>query len=220
MVKATLSMFGEYVPARSGSVLRASRQKKLRMEIVNTGLDLFLAHGFDNITVADIAERVDISRRTFFRHFQSKDDVVFGWMSQLGELVQPIMAERLVQETPLQAMERTFLILAHHLVGEGQRSRAVIQMIYNTPTLIGRYHDEHAQWEKRFISTLMQDRNLSVMDVFYLRIQVASAITAFVVAIRTWAGQGEQNSLEFWVCEAFNALFEGTQTVRHGRGEA
>lgn len=190
----------------SGPVLRANRQKRLRRDLVSAGLELFMEQGYEETTVAEIAERVDVSRRTFFRHFQSKDDLVFDWMGQLGERVQPVLAARPLSETPLQAMRETFLVLAEHLVEEERQARTLIRLIFSTASLAGRYHDEHAQWEDEFVSILQRHRNLPELALFQLRVQVSAAITAFVVAVRTWAGQDAQSSLPFWLEQAFAAL--------------
>src|SRR6478609_9627585 len=47
-------------------------------ELGRIGLGLFIEHGFDNVTVDDIAVAAGIGRRTFFRYFPSKNDVVWG----------------------------------------------------------------------------------------------------------------------------------------------
>src|SRR6185436_16233147 len=49
-----------------------------RHEIERVALDLFSARGFAETTVDDIAEAAGIARRTFFRYYESKNDVVWG----------------------------------------------------------------------------------------------------------------------------------------------
>jgi AcrR family transcriptional regulator len=48
-----------------------------RTRIAAAAFDLFAAQGYDGTTVDAIAERAGIARRTFFRYFRSKDDVIF-----------------------------------------------------------------------------------------------------------------------------------------------
>jgi AcrR family transcriptional regulator len=48
---------------------------------------LFLAHGFDNVTVAQITERAGLTRRTFSRYFTDKRDVLFAGSEQLPRVL-------------------------------------------------------------------------------------------------------------------------------------
>jgi AcrR family transcriptional regulator len=48
-----------------------------RARIAAAAFELFAAQGYENTTVDAIAERAGIARRTFFRYFRSKDDVIF-----------------------------------------------------------------------------------------------------------------------------------------------
>jgi AcrR family transcriptional regulator len=48
-----------------------------RRRIAAAARELFAAQGYDRTTVEAIAERAGVARRTFFRHFRSKDDVIF-----------------------------------------------------------------------------------------------------------------------------------------------
>ena len=56
-----------------------------RAEIETTALELFAARGFEETTVDDIAIAAGISRRTFFRYYRSKNDVVWGDFDALLE---------------------------------------------------------------------------------------------------------------------------------------
>ncbi len=49
-----------------------------RARIAAAAFELFAAQGYDGTTVDAIAERAGIARRTFFRYFRSKDDVIFA----------------------------------------------------------------------------------------------------------------------------------------------
>jgi len=62
--------------ARSGS--DSDGAPDARRRIADAARDLFGSRGYDRTTVDAIAERAGVGRRTFFRHFRSKDDVIFA----------------------------------------------------------------------------------------------------------------------------------------------
>ncbi|MET9914062.1 TetR family transcriptional regulator [Streptomyces sp. NPDC006476] len=50
-------------------------------------LELFTEHGYDHVTVTDIAERAGITRRTYFRYFPDKREVLFAHSDELAAAV-------------------------------------------------------------------------------------------------------------------------------------
>ena len=58
-------------------------EPQARDRLRDAALELFLAHGFDNVTVAQITERAGLTRRTFSRYFTDKRDVLFDGSEQL-----------------------------------------------------------------------------------------------------------------------------------------
>lgn len=58
--------------------LTERKQRQARQRIVLAAEELFLERGFDAVSVADIAERAEVGRTTFFRHFGDKQEVVFA----------------------------------------------------------------------------------------------------------------------------------------------
>jgi AcrR family transcriptional regulator len=64
-----------------------------RERLQAAALDLFAEQGFENTTVAEIAARVGVTTRTFFRHFTDKRDVLFAGAEDL----QALLAEWIVQ---------------------------------------------------------------------------------------------------------------------------
>ena len=88
--------------------LRERKKEKTRLAILDAALDLFLEQGYDSTTVDQIAGSVEISSRTFFRYFTSKDHLVL-WFHDHGE---EIMLETL-RSRP--ADEPSFTALIHGL---------------------------------------------------------------------------------------------------------
>jgi AcrR family transcriptional regulator len=59
------------------------KQRQARQRIVQAADELFLAHGFDDVSVGDIAARAEVGRTTYFRHFGDKQEVVFAKEQEL-----------------------------------------------------------------------------------------------------------------------------------------
>jgi AcrR family transcriptional regulator len=63
------------------------KQRQARQRIIEAAQELFLARGFDGVSVGDIAERAEVGRTTFFRHFGDKQEVVFAKEQELLETI-------------------------------------------------------------------------------------------------------------------------------------
>ena len=63
------------------------KRRQARQRIIQAAEELFLARGFDEVSVGDIAERAEVGRTTFFRHFGDKQEVVFAKEQELLETI-------------------------------------------------------------------------------------------------------------------------------------
>jgi AcrR family transcriptional regulator len=72
--------------------------------LVEAAVVLFEEHGFDQTTVADIAERAGLTERTFFRHFSDKREVLFFGASALEELLVVTTVTAPAAATPIESV--------------------------------------------------------------------------------------------------------------------
>jgi AcrR family transcriptional regulator len=122
--------------------LRRERKKqRTRDALIEAAMALFAAKGYERATVREITDAVDVSERTFFRYFASKEDLVLSFVQDgLTGFAEALMA-RPAQEEPLTAACNAF--------GDSLRRRAgaepapsylsVVGLIESTPVLLAAY---------------------------------------------------------------------------------
>jgi mycofactocin system transcriptional regulator len=117
-----------------------------REDLELVALELFAERGFDATTVDDVAEAAGIGRRTFFRYFASKNDVVWGDFE--GALTQlRAQLDAVPAEVPLMEGLRA-AVLAFNQLPEGaeHQHRVRMAMVLHTPALQAHSTLRYAGW--------------------------------------------------------------------------
>lgn len=140
------------VPRRS---LRERKQALVRAEIGRVAWDLFARRGYEATTVAEVAEAAGVSRRTFFRYYASKEDVLVETTDELAEEFLDLVARRPAREAPLLAIHRALLtVVEKWLVEDAALSRAIIRLLRESRTLRRAMLERHARMEERLAALL------------------------------------------------------------------
>jgi AcrR family transcriptional regulator len=92
--------------------LRERNKLRRREQITDAALRLFGERGFDGATIDDIAAAAEVSRRTFFRYFARKEDVVLDWKRRTSEELRAALVARPPEESPLQAVHAALATVA------------------------------------------------------------------------------------------------------------
>lgn len=78
-------------------------------ELALVALKLFLERGFDSCSMDDVASAAQVSRRTLFRYFRSKNDLVWGGADEALERMRAGLATAPPEEPALQAIRRVYV---------------------------------------------------------------------------------------------------------------
>ena len=105
---------------------RARKKQHTRDELVSAATRLFSERGFDETTTADIADAADVSQRTFFRHFASKEAVLYGDSDDVAAAFGDAIRNRPKREAPLTAVANALGELAQ-LAATGDPERTFLQ---------------------------------------------------------------------------------------------
>jgi|SRR5215470_3494686 len=125
--------------------LRARKKAQTRDAIANAAISLFLAHGFDEVSVADVAAAAEVSKPTLFRYFPTKEDlVIHRFADHLGEAAR-VVRDRPPGVAPLAALHRHFrdgLDRRDPVTGLNDHPGVLAfhRLVFNTPSLAGRIH--------------------------------------------------------------------------------
>jgi mycofactocin system transcriptional regulator len=117
-----------------------------RHDVARAAFDLFARQGYDRTTVDEIAAAVGISRRTFFRYFDSKPDVVWGeFDSELARL-RDRLTEAPVGEPMMEVLRRSVIATNRFGAGELDELRIRMVLISTVPTLVAHSAVRYEEW--------------------------------------------------------------------------
>jgi AcrR family transcriptional regulator len=96
-------------PSPTDLALGRRERKRLatRAALLRAAIELFGERGYDAVTVGDVAEAVDLDPSTFFRHFGSKEAVLFTDVVDFVGLIKPTLLAQPPEEPIVEAMTGT-----------------------------------------------------------------------------------------------------------------
>ncbi|MFD7261077.1 TetR family transcriptional regulator [Streptomyces sp. NPDC059874] len=167
----------------------AERKRRLVSdELTEAALQLLAVKGFDLVTVDEIVAAAGVSKRTFFRYFASKEDVVVQFLADMGTGIRAELAARPVEEPPSEALRHAISIPVAACGDHSDRALRVVRLILGTPALHARFLERQAQWRDELAQELTT-RMGSGVDL-YPRLAAGMALTAFDAVLHRWSDSG------------------------------
>ncbi|MEV6170180.1 TetR family transcriptional regulator [Streptomyces sp. NPDC051954] len=182
------------------SGLRERKKQRTRDALLRAALELFTTRGYEQTTVDDIAEAVEVSQRTFFRYFTSKEEVAF-FAARLAEshFVEAVRA-RPPDEAPLDAL-RLAVLESWDTIGEAVEEVVPLELhmriqrvIESTPALLAAHLRRAAELEEEIARIIAGREGLDVDADPRPRIIVAAFGSVIRIAERQWS-EGDDFSL-------------------------
>ncbi|EST25464.1 hypothetical protein M877_22240 [Streptomyces niveus NCIMB 11891] len=174
----------------SGSLAERKRQL-VANELTEAALQLLALKGFDVVTVDEIVATAGVSKRTFFRYFASKEDVVVQFLADLGAGIHTELAGRPADEPPSVALRHAVWAAMAVCAGDhpdhADRTLRVVQLILRTPALRARFLERQAQWRDDLAGELGRRSGLDPTTDLYPRLAAGMALTAFDTALQRWS---------------------------------
>ena len=154
-----------------------------REHLEAAALDLFVENGYEETTVAQIADRAGLNRATFFRHFADKREVLFGGEDVLAELFAEGIKAAATDATLIECLQAA-LAAAGVAMTPHQRARAAqrVLVVAANSEVQERGLLKHARIAKS-ISTALRERGA---DELTARLAAEVGMLAFSIAVERW----------------------------------
>jgi AcrR family transcriptional regulator len=124
-----------------GPDLRERARRAVLKEITGAANRLFIEHGYETTTIDDIARAVGMSRRSVFRYFPTKEDIVVGKFDFVAEEMLSALRGRPPEEPVWESLRGVFDLLVPYVDAPGRQEVAepMQRVVFATPALFARY---------------------------------------------------------------------------------
>ena len=199
--------------------LRQLQREHVREAISTAAISLFLARGFDEVPVTEIAAAARVSKPTLFKYFPAKEDLVLHRISDhQGEFAR-VVRQRTAGEHPLTALHRHFLdALARHDPVTGLNDQPEVnafrRMVFGTPSVAARLLHHMSMDEDALTAALAEAPEIP--DALTASLLAAQVLAAHRVLARyNWQSLADGRALAEVEPEAVHRADRAFALLRH-----
>jgi AcrR family transcriptional regulator len=175
---------------------------------------MFVDQGFEATTVDAIAEAADVSPRTFFRYFATKEALLFHDFEERLAQLQDWIDERPADEDPARSLVQVLSRMVGDLESTPERRALMVRLIGERPSLRSYQRATIAEHGDRQVMGILARRTGLPPDDLGLRATVAAVGACFDVALRHWIEQGATTSFDRTFSDTLAACAHGFPGAR------
>jgi AcrR family transcriptional regulator len=195
-------------------------RKKLatRTALSEAALGLSLEHGVENVTIEQIADAADVSLRTFFNYFSSKEEAVVAGDAARGDVLVELVADRPGDEDVLTALRSAVLQHVDELAGDDRLD--ALRLMRETPSLLPAQLAAYAARERELAVVIGGRLGEPVHDDGAVSLRAALAAATVLAGVRVvmqrWTDRGTRDRavLRAKLTEMFDQLAAGPAGLR------
>jgi AcrR family transcriptional regulator len=167
--------------------MRSRLREQMKLELREVALELFIEQGFDDVSSEQIAKKAGVSQRTFYRMFETKEEVLLAWLDHYAPSIMQALRDAPAALSPLEAL-RTAFIASTETKEPGRRERdmLVLRLINQSARLRASYSERVRSWARDIASILAERAGTTLSN------DPSSAILAAAAFAATTAGNDWQ----------------------------
>ncbi|MEU9295054.1 TetR family transcriptional regulator [Streptomyces sp. NPDC048266] len=200
-------------PESAAGTRAAAQRLKMRRELAAAAMELFATKGYEATTVDEIAATAGVARRTFFRHFRSKEEAIFPDHDDTLVRAEAVLNAAPPHEHPLDTVCRGIKEVMKMYAGSPAVSVERYRLTREVPTLREREIASVARYERLFTRYLLghfdeRDHHDGNDDPLLAEVAASAVVTAHNHVLRRWLRAGGQGDVESQLDHAFAIVRE------------
>jgi AcrR family transcriptional regulator len=168
------------------AAIHERKRQAVRSYLSEVALRLLTDRDFESVTVEEITAAAGLSRRSFFRYFASKEDVVLQFLDQMAERLRDAIVARPPAELPLAAVHAALRPQVAAYVADADRTLAVVRLLQRSPALRARELESRQRMRELVAEAIGRRLGLDHRIAMRPRLLAGIALVPFDVAITTW----------------------------------
>ncbi|MEU5159979.1 TetR family transcriptional regulator [Streptomyces sp. NPDC020875] len=195
-------------PESAAGTRAAAQRLKMRRELAAAAMELFATKGYEATTVDEIAAAAGVARRTFFRHFRSKEEAIFPDHDDTLVRAEAVLNAAPPHEHPLDTVCRGIKEVMRMYASSPAVSVERYRLTREVPTLREREIASVARYERLFTRYLLghfdeRDHHDGNDDPLLAEVAASAVVTAHNHVLRRWLRAGGQGDVESQLDHAF-----------------
>ncbi|GAA2412136.1 TetR family transcriptional regulator [Streptomyces glaucosporus] len=189
-----------------------NQRLKMRRELAAAAMELFATKGYEETTVDEIAAAAGVARRTFFRHFRSKEEAIFPDHDDTLERAKAVLDAAPAHENPLDTVCRGIKEVLRMYADSPEISVARYKLTRQVPTLREREIASVSRYERLFTRYLLghfdeaashREGDDGFDEPLLAEVAASAVVTAHNHVLRRWLRAGGEGDVEAQLDRAF-----------------
>lgn len=186
---------------------RSRKKSRTHKALVEAAAALFESRGFDETTTLDVAEAADVSQRTLFRHFPTKEALLYGDMDEAISTLRDALDAQPVDVPVLAMIDEAITALADDLERNRERRLLQARLAASYPSVSAYFRSTvQMSWEREIIVAVARRLGVDPLEDPRPEIVAGASMSAIRVATRQWTVSGGSDDYLALIREAVGSI--------------
>ncbi|MEU9455162.1 TetR family transcriptional regulator [Streptomyces sp. NPDC048277] len=195
----------------AGTSTRDIARAAVRTRLAEVAFELFRREGFDRVTVKEVSAAAGVSRSTFLRYFDSKEDAILSAFEVLDDRVATVLRTGPADQDDWTALRHAMTTLLEPFRRAQRDFLPLALLVETTPALSAGRREKQVGWSDALARALAERAggSSSAAPPLQSLVRAAAAVECMNIAVAQWARSDGREDLDQLLDEAFSALRVG-----------